>query len=165
MLAAAAAVWLPGADRCARAAEDGTAGGLRVELRVFQTVGRTPRDETAPDKWVLGLAQIQYIEGKTAGPPGALAALTGWKTLTSEMAPVMEAPDTGSLEARVRPAQDPGKLEVLARIRTGKARSAVYLRLPAEPGARGVTRLVTGFDRPSVYIGVRIPGGPDGDAS
>jgi hypothetical protein len=108
------------------------------------------------ETWVLESSRLQFIEGKTAGPLSYLAARTPWIPVGSEMTQIMECPTHGTLEARVRPAQAPGMHEVLAKILTGRARTALYVRVKAEPGARTVSRIVSGFDRPDVYVAVRV---------
>ncbi len=123
-----------------------------VEMRVYSSA----KSATPAEDWVMKIAQLQFIEGKTAGPVAGLYACTPWMPLKADMASVLESSALGNLEARVRPAHEPGKMEVLARIRTGKAQSALYVRVAAAPGAKTVSRLVSGFDRPDVYIGVRI---------
>lgn len=128
----------------------------QVEIRVYHVTKTQPIGADRPETWVTDTAQMQFIEGKTAGPPAYLAATTGWLPLGPEMSRVMDSPKLGRLDARVRRAMEPGQYEVLARIQTGKARSALYVRVKAEPGARKASRLVSGFDRSDVYVAVRV---------
>jgi hypothetical protein len=124
-----------------------------VQIRVYSTA----KSATPAEDWILKTAQLQFFEGKTAGPVAALYASTPWLPLKADMASVLASPTLGDIEARVRPAAEAGKMEVLTRIKTGKAQSALYIRVAAEPGAKTVSRLVSGFDRPDVYIGVQVP--------
>jgi hypothetical protein len=156
LLACAAACAPAWAQQPAAGAAARPAPALSVQIRVYTSAkGQTPAED-----WVLKTAQMQFFEGKTAGPVAALSACTEWLTLKPDMAAVMDSAALGALEARVRPAREPGKLEVFARIRTGKSQSALYVRVAAEPGARAVSRIVSGFDRPDVYIAVRVPPAP-----
>ena len=129
---------------------------LKVKIRVFNTPGKVFDQKKKADKWVLQTAQAQFIEGKTANPIKALETTSNWVVLTRDMTRVMDSPAHGKLDARVRPAQEPGKFEVLAKILSDKARTALYVRVPMEAGARAVSRIISGFDRADVFIAVEV---------
>ena len=129
---------------------------LKVQIRVYNTPGKRPDRSKKAEKWVLQTAQAQFIEGKTANPISGLEVTTEWITLTRDMKRVMDSPEHGKLDARVRPALEPDKFEVLAKILSDKARTALYVRVPMEAGARTVSRIVSGFDRPDVFIAVQV---------
>ena len=132
------------------------ASKLKVQIRVYNTPGKRADRKKKAEKWVLQAAQAQYIEGKTANPIAALEYTTGWITLTRDTARVMDSPTHGKLDARVRPAREPDTFEVLAKILSDKARTALYVRVPMKAGAQTVSRIISGFDRPDVYIAVQV---------
>lgn len=132
--------------------------GLKVQIRVYSTAKLAPGSKAKAESWVLKTAQTQFIEGKTAGPISALTPESEWITLTRDMSPVMDSPKHGKLEARVRPGaeEEADKYEVLARILSDKARSALYIRVPMKAGAQAVSRIISGFDRPDVFVAVQV---------